>query len=86
MNEMLEALNQAIKETPWWLPNTPALELVGKREVLGQLGDRVDSGDLGIVENALDDTGRPTYSFTRSQCKQMRKTSRKAARHDAKRR
>lgn len=87
-NELLEALNQAIADTPWWLPNAPALELVGRREVLGQLGNMKDPGELGVIGGpGLGTTGDPDapiegrriYVFTRSQCKKMRKVIRAAA-------
>lgn len=91
INEMLEALNTAIASTSWWTPGASALQLTGRREVLGEYG-------LGVDRAQVDETAMPavaagpathegrTYSFTRAQCKRMRRTIRKAARADAKRR
>lgn len=86
LNEMLEALDQAINDSPWWLPSAPALQLVGRREVLGQYGtlwhgEPINGADVSPVSHP--DT---TFSFTRAQCIRMRKVIRKAARHDAKQR
>jgi hypothetical protein len=78
-NEMLDAVDQAIKDSPWWIPGAPVLDLTGSRVVLGQAGKRVNERDL-------DPDDPWTYSFTRHQCKKMRRTIRRAARHDAKRR
>lgn len=81
VSEMLETLDAAIHDTPWWLPWAPALELVGRREVLGQYGTPVHTNHRDTVNDPMDMTPLATpvthagvvYSFNRRQCKAMRK-------------
>jgi hypothetical protein len=63
---MLEAVEDAIADTPWWLPSAPALTLTY----------RVACGERGTLVNEYEVNFRdapPEYSFTRSQCKRMRR-------------
>lgn len=90
INEMLESLNAAIRDTSWLVPEAPALQLRGRREVLGEYGVLVAGAaapdDLEVAAAAPVTHPRQTFSFTRAQCKRMRKTIRKAARADLKQR
>jgi hypothetical protein len=65
-NELLEVLDNAIGDVPWFLPTAPALDLT-QRVVCGERGRIVNEREVDFEGAA------PIFSFTRSQCKRMRK-------------
>jgi hypothetical protein len=78
---LLDAIEEAIASTPWYLPRAPVLQLVGRREILGQYG----AGQGAVFPGEKYETAEPVthpdilFSFTRSQCKRMVKQLRREA-------
>jgi hypothetical protein len=69
-NEMLESLNAAIRDTPWWARWRPALILTLRTsELFGEYGHQLSEGEA-------------EFGFTRAQCKRMRSFIRRAVRDD----
>lgn len=83
---LLDAINEAIDSTPWYIPNAPVLYVTGRREIVGFYGKRVkgDAAKPIAGEDWLDVVPvthpEQTYSFTRSQCKRIRNALRAEAR------
>lgn len=80
---MLEAVDAAIKSSPWWLPGSPVLHIEGRRELFGQYGTRwkddVDpNGDIPPLAKPVTHPGQ-VFAFTRHQCKAMRRAIRAEA-------
>lgn len=72
MTEMLEVCTQARKNTSWWKWRTPALTLHAP-QVLGVVG-RFIADPVGTDPGASPTIAaeyRPTYGYSRGQCKQI---------------
>lgn len=86
--KLLDAIEEAIATTPWYIPNAPVLQLTGRREILGEYGTRWHGKPLDGEEWA---TAEPvthpdqTFSFTRHQCKKMLKTLRRESKRAVRR-
>lgn len=73
ITEMLEACAQARKNTPWWKWRTPALELHAP-QVMGVIGKFIPEPigtDPGAMPTYEMPVYRPTYGYSRGQCKQI---------------
>jgi hypothetical protein len=80
----LDALDEAINSSPWWLPNAPVFVAMNRRELLGQYGrpwNGAPTEHLGqpVAELIPATHTGFTYAWTRRQCKKMRSRLRQQA-------
>lgn len=80
----LDALDEAINTSPWYLPGAPVFVAMGRREVLGQYGSPWNGSPTEHLGQPVGELTPPThagfaYSWTRRQCKKMRREARRQA-------